>query len=560
MRGGRVVEEGPTGRLLADPAEEYTRQLRAAVRSRPDSEKYAPVSGPVAGRRRHPGRLPPSPRLIPPRHHRSSRMKTLVTASHVIGYDPEADDHVLIRDGQVVYEGSRIVHVGRGYDPAACDVVVDAGLALVGPGFVDLDALADIDHALLDTWHADDRGLEWSEEYVLGGPRAVFDAEDRAFIREYALTQLIRNGITTAMPIAAETHSAWAETYDDLVSVADSAARFGLRMYLGPSYRSGVPVVTADGTRTRHWRPERGEEGLADAIRFVRDHDGAHDGLIRGALLPCRIETLTPDLMRATAAAAEELDCLVRLHCLQGTGERAHLAEEHGTTPLALLKETGLLGPRLLIPHAIYIGGHSEVETPYAGELEDLATVAGIVHCPLTMVRYGAALEDFDRYRAAGVNIAMGTDSFPPDMIRNMDYGTNLSKLTTGRLEAGSAADYYRAATLGGARALGRTDLGRLTPGALADLVVVRLDGPRTGPVDDPLRTLLMNASGADVDTVVINGRTVLEAGTVPGLDETAWRTRAQGIFDRMKDAYADRDHFHRTTADLFPDSFTSWA
>ncbi|MFB7579575.1 MULTISPECIES: chlorohydrolase family protein [Streptomyces] len=483
-------------------------------------------------------------------------MRTLVTASHVIGYDPEADDHVLIRDGQVVYEDTRIVHVGHGYDPAACDAVVDAGAALVGPGFVDLDALADIDHALLDTWHADGRGLDWSEEYALNGPTAVFDADDRAFVREYALTQLIRHGITTAMPIAAETHSDWAETYDDLARVADAAARFGLRMYLGPSYRSGVPVVTPDGTAAVHWRPERGERGLADAIRFVRDFDGAHGDLVRGALLPCRIETLTPELMRATADAAEELDCLVRLHCLQGTGELRRLADRHATTPLGLLKETGLLGPRLLIPHAIYIGGHSEVDTPYAGELDDLATVAGIVHCPYTMVRYGAALEDFDRYRAAGVNIAMGTDSFPPDMIRGMDYGTNLSKLTTGRPEAGSAADYYRAATLGGARALGRTDLGRLAPGALADLVVVRLDGPRTGPVDDPVRTLLMNTSGADVDTVVVNGRTVLRAGRIPGVDETAWRTRAQRLFDRMKAAYADRDYLHRTTDALFPGSF----
>ncbi|GGY59746.1 chlorohydrolase family protein [Streptomyces omiyaensis] len=483
-------------------------------------------------------------------------MKTLVTASHVIGYDPGTDDHVLLRDAQVVYEGNRIVHVGHGHDPAACDEVLDAGLALVGPGFVDLDALADIDHALLDTWHADGRGLQWSEEYALRGPVPVFDAEDRAFLRAYALTQLVRNGITTAMPIAAETHGEWAETYDDLVSVADSAARIGLRMYLGPSYRAGVPVVTPDGERAIHWRPERGDEGLAEAVRFVRDVDGAHDGLIRGALLPCRIETLTPELMRATARAAEELDCPVRLHCLQGTGEREELAGRHGTTPLGLLEETGLLGRRLLVPHAVYIGGHSQVEAPYAGELDALARIAGIVHCPHTMVRYGAALEDFDRYRAAGVNIAMGTDSFPPDMIRNMDYGTNLSKLTTGRPEAGSAADYYRAATLGGARALGRDDLGRLAPGALADLVVVRLDGPRTGPVDDPIRTLLMNASGADVDTVVIDGRTVLAAGRVPGVDETAWRTRAQGLFDRMKNAYAGRDYRHRATEELFPDSF----
>ncbi len=76
--------------------------------------------------------------------------------------------------------------------------------------------------------------------------------------------------------------------------------------------------------------------------------------------------------------------------------------------------------------------------------------------------------------------------------------------------------------------------------------------------MDDPVRTLLMNTSGADVDTVVVNGRTVLRGGAIPGLDETAWRARAQDVFDRMKAAYATRDYRHRTPAELFPASFPS--
>jgi cytosine/adenosine deaminase-related metal-dependent hydrolase len=480
-------------------------------------------------------------------------MRTLITASWVVSY--EDGDHVLVRDGQVVYEDERIVFVGRGYTGTA-DETIEAGDSLVGPGFIDLDALADIDHALLDTWHADGRGLEWSLEYAQGRRAAVFPLEDTLFMREYALTQLIRNGITTAMPIAAETHSVWAESYEELAGVAEIAGRLGLRMYLGPSYRSGVSVVTPDGASEVWWQPQLGERGLSDAVRFVNDFDGAHGDLVRGVLLPCRIETLTEQLMRQTARAAEELDCLVRLHCLQEPDEHVQLMARHGCGPLELLEKTGLLGPRLLVPHGIHIGGHSEVDAPYQGELEALARIAGIVHCPLTMVRYASALEDFDRYRAAGVTLALGTDSFPPDMIRNMDYGNNLSKLITHRLDAGSAADYYRAATLGGARALGRPDLGRLAPGALADLTVVDLADPRTGPVDDPIRTLLMNSSGAHVTTVVINGRTVLKDGLIPGIDAEVQRVRAQAYFERMKEAYPGRDYLRRTVEQLFPPSF----
>ncbi|GAA2412290.1 amidohydrolase family protein [Nonomuraea africana] len=474
---------------------------------------------------------------------------TVVRASYVIGFD--GADHVVHRDGCVVYSGDSIVHVGPSYEGPA-DEVIDAGEAIVGPGFIDLDALSDIDHALIDTWHASSDGLTWSAEYAAGRRAAVFPLEETLFMREYALTQLIRNGITTAMPIAAETHSAWAESYEEFAGIAEIAGRLGLRMYLGPSYRSGVPVMR-DGARDVHWEPELGEKGLAEAVRFVRDFDGAYDGRLRGALLPCRIETVTLDLMRATARAAEELDCLVRLHCMQGLTELRLLREWYGRHPLDVLESVGLLGPRLLIPHALYLG---TPDAPFEGSPDRLAALAGIVHCPLTTVRYGDALQDFDRYRAAGVNVALGTDSFPPDMIRNMDYGNNLAKLVTGRLEAGSAADYYRAATLSGARALGRDDLGRLAPKAKADLVVVDLSGPRTGPVDDPIRTLLMNCSGADVTTVVIDGRVVMRDRVIPGVDEAAFRRRAQAYFTEMKAAYSTRDHLRRPVEELFPPSF----
>ncbi|GAA4067375.1 chlorohydrolase family protein [Nonomuraea soli] len=461
-------------------------------------------------------------------------MRILLKASFVVGHD--GDDHVIHRDGCVVLEGDEVVHAGGPYDGEA-DEVIDAGHALIGPGFIDLDALADIDHAILDTWHADSSGLAWSDDYALHRRQAVFPLEDTLFMREYALTQLIRNGITTAMPIAAETHSAWAESYEEFAGVAEIAGRLGLRMYLGPSYRSGVPVT---GGRVL-WEPANGERGLADAVRFVKDFDGAYGGRLRGALLPCRIETLTPELLRATAEAAEELDCLVRLHCMQSPREAGLL----GRQPVDALEDSGLLNHRLIVPHARYIE---------PSDVPRLAAIAGIAHCPLTSVRYGDALHDFDSYRAAGVNVALGTDSFPPDMIRNMDYGNNLAKLVTGRLDAGAAADYYRAATLGGARALGRDDLGRLAPGAKADLIVVDLSGPRTGPVDDPIRTLLMNCSGADVTTVVIDGRVVMRDRVIPGAEDL--RERAQAYFDRMKAAYSTRDHLRRDPDTLFPPSF----
>jgi cytosine/adenosine deaminase-related metal-dependent hydrolase len=474
-------------------------------------------------------------------------MRTRLRARFVIGHDGR--DHVVYENGELVYEHDRVLFVGHGY-PGPVDDTIEYGDALVGPGFVDLDALADVDHGIIDTFQPTElaKGLTWSEEYFRERRHDVFSREEEAFQRRYALAQLLLNGITTVVPIAAETHKGWAETFDQWADVADAAGELGIRIYAGPSYRSGVAVVRADGSPTVLWDEPLGEAGLRDAVRFVETFDGAHGGLVRGALLPCRIETVTLDLMRATARAAAELGCPVRIHAAQGALEVKLLREWYGKGPIELLGEVGLLGPLVSSPHGRFV-------TP--DELRLLAdTGTTVVHCPLTSIRHGHVLESFDRYRAAGVRVALGTDTFPPDMIRVMDLGSNLNKHADADQSAGQAADLYRAATVGGADALGRDDLGRLAPGAKADITVVDLSQLRTGPIDDPIRTLLYNANGANVRDVVVDGRTVVKDGAIPGLDAEEIRRRGQAWFEKMKAHYAERDYLGRSTEELFPPSF----
>ena len=101
----------------------------------------------------------------------------------------------------------------------------------------------------------------------------------------------------------------------------------------------------------------------------------------------------------------------------------------------------------------MYIGGTSANPDGDPDDLKTLAaTGASVIHCPMTSIRYGTMLDSFPRFRAAGINVALGTDSFPPDMIRNMDIGVHLSKYVEDRLDATRAAELFRSATLGGAR------------------------------------------------------------------------------------------------------------
>ncbi len=466
--------------------------------------------------------------------------------------------HVMLTDAEVVVEDSRIVAVGpRGAQ--VVDEVIELGNAVLMPGLIDLDALTDIDHTILDSWQSRELGLglQWSREYATHRRRAVFDAEERAFIREYGFVQLLLHGVTTAMPIASEVHSDWAETFEDAVAMAEAARRLGLRVYLGPAYRSGVNVVDDDGTRSIYWNDELGVDGFEGAARFLEWAAAQNTDLVHGSLLPCRIETLSEDLLHRTSALAAETGVLVRLHALQGLHERAFVLERFGVSPLAVLRQTGLLGPNLLIPHGIYIDSNPHVDADTDDDLGTLAASgASIVHCPLTSARHGSALDSFDRYRAAGVRLCLGTDSFPPDLVRGIDIGVTLAKVLASRLDAATYGDYVSTATLGGADALHRPDLGRIEVGATADLVAFRLDDPRDGVLDDPIRTLCMNSSGRAADFSMVAGQITLRDGIIPGIDLPAMTRRAQSLFDRMREAYPERDYLRRSSAELFPASF----
>ncbi|WP_199548163.1 chlorohydrolase family protein [Streptomyces sp. N35] len=485
-------------------------------------------------------------------------MHTRWRAAHVLAY--QNGQHALLRDGEVVWQDDTIVHVGRSWE-GPVDEDVDLGDRLVMPGLIDLDALTDIDHLILDSWHSPETGpgLQWSRTYARGS-RDVFTRAERAVIREYALVQLALHGITTYMPIASEVHSSWAETFDECADMAETSRRIGLRGYLGPSYRSAVNVVDADGGRDLHFDEERGRAGLRDAERFLDHVEQLPAPLVRPALLPCLTETMTPELLRAPAALARSRSVPVRLHCLQGTVERELVQRLYGCTPLELIERTGLFETRLLIPHGIVIDRHPCVHGEDNGDLDTLVHAGvSVIHCPQTSLRYGDVLHSFGEYRRAGLNLCPGPASSPPDLTRGMALGAPLAKVVDARADAAPAEAYVESATLGGARALGRDDLGRLAPGARADLVAFRLDDIRDGVLDDPVRTLLLNGTARNASHSVVDGRPVLVDGELPGVDTEALRVQAQGLFAKMRAAYSERDFRRRDADELFPATFPAF-
>jgi cytosine/adenosine deaminase-related metal-dependent hydrolase len=456
----------------------------------------------------------------------------------------------LIEDGEVVIENDRIVWVGRRFEGEVA-ARYDMGEALVGPGFVDLDALSDLDTTVLgmDNQPGSRKGRIWPADYAARAYE-MYSPEELVFQKRYAFAQLLLNGITSALPVASLFYREWGETTAEFEAAAVAAEELGLRVWLGPAYRTGGVILDDAGAMQPVFDEERGLAGLREAAAFAGRIHGKAGGLVSGMFAPDRVETCTGRLLAETFAYARDLDMPVRLHMAQGEMELQTVKRLHGKTAPQWLEGLGLLSPRLIAPHAT-------VATD-----EDLALYAAhgvtVVHCPLVSARHGSALKSFSRLKDMGIRIGMGTDTAPPDMVLNMAVGLMMNRVASAKGDAGSAAEFYDAATLAGADALGRADLGRLAVGAKADIAVFDMADRMIAPRIDPVQTLIYGATGRVTKATIVDGRLSMRDGKVAGIDLDAARGEAQAQFDRLVSLYPQRTYGHPSVETIFPSSYAS--
>lgn len=479
-------------------------------------------------------------------------MITKIKGKYVIGHDGE--DHVIYENGEVVFEDDTIIFVGYGYEGTFDQTIVE-DRAIISPGFIDLDALGDIDHALIDSEvqaEMNDK-LCWSEDYFDNHRYEPMTEEEEAFKSLYAYSHLIMNGITTAMPITSVNYKRCGETYKEIEAAAHNAGKLGLRVYLGPSYVSGMRVVDQNRDIKIKWFTEEGQEGLKNAVEFIKAFDGAYDGLINPVLVPERIELQTEEILVQSKQISRAYNCPIRLHAAQGNFEYKEIWNRHGMSPIAYLNKIGFLDDKTLIPHGIYASGYSKLGDQSDDDLDILiSSGASIIHCPIVFARDGEALESFGRYVRKGIKMSMGTDTFPPDIIRNINVGNSLAMLMDSCSKENFFSEFFRAATTGGAQALGREDLGRLAPGAKADIIIIDMSHYHMGVHDDPIRTLMLSGTGRDVKTSIINGRVVMENGVIPDFDYELNQKKAQAYYEKMKKSYIDRSLYKDVEEDVY--------
>jgi 5-methylthioadenosine/S-adenosylhomocysteine deaminase len=360
---------------------------------------------------------------------------------------------------------------------------------------------------------ADDLPLmRWLEDHIWPAEAKHVSA---ALVKDgtlLACAEMLRGGVTC-----------FNDMYFFPEAALEAAAAAGMRAALGiivVEFPSAYASDPADYLR----------KGLALRDRHL------DDALASFCLAPHAPYTVSDASFRQVATLAAELDLPVHVHLHETQEEIARSLSEHGARPIARLQRLGLLGPGLIAVHAVHLN---------AEEISLLALHGcSVAHCPSSNLKLASGLAPVEALRKAGVNLCLGTDSAASnnrlDMFQEMRTAALLAKAVARDAQAMPAHAALRAATLGGAQALGLGDItGSIEPGKAADLVAVAMRPPELAPCYDPVSHLVYAAGREHVSHVWVNGELRVREGNLQNGAFAGLDTRCQ-LWQNALESHAD--------------------
>jgi 5-methylthioadenosine/S-adenosylhomocysteine deaminase len=462
-------------------------------------------------------------------------------ADWVIAWDESGKRQAYRRNIDVAFRGDAIVHIGPDFSGDAATTIDGKGV-MVMPGFVDIHSHPGHEPAYRGI--REEHGVANMYMSSLYERSQAFDTSDPELQRaslEVALCELLRSGVTTVCDIS--------PIYDGWVDVF---TRSGVRGFLAPGFASSRWKLSDDRSLGFDVDEARGRKGFEAALAFIDRLTG--NPMLSGVVSPMQIENCSDDLLRDSFDAANDRKVPFTLHVAQGVLEHLEMVKRHGVTSIRHAKDIGILGPASIIGHAILPDTHSWIRWWTKDDIKMLAdSGCSVAHCPTPFARYGILLESFGAYVRAGINVGIGTDTTPHNMLEEIRKAGTFSRIAARNINDVSSAMLLHAATIAGAKALLRDDLGKLSPGAKADLVLVDLGHPDMMPARDPLRSLIFHAADRAVKDVYVAGRRVVADGTVTTLDHRGAAERLIEAQLRMMAKTSERDYRGRSADEIAP-------
>ncbi len=414
----------------------------------------------------------------------------------------------VLTPGAVAVDGRDIVAVDTAEAVASrftAKETVDATGDVILPGLVNTHTHAPM---VLYRGLADDMGLmDWLQKYIFPAEAKTVSPE---FVRagtHLAALEMIQSGTTT-----------YADMYYFEEEIAKATKAAGLRGVLGQT----IIQFPAPDAKTP-------ADALARAKRFIEQFAG--DDLIVPAVAPHSMYTLDAAALKASAGLAARYKAPLLTHLAETKDEITIARQKHQTTPARYLESLGFFVPRTLAAHAVHLTDADLRLLTRRG--------VGVAHNPESNMKLASGTARVPAMRHAGIPVGLGTDGAASnndlDMFEAMRQAALLQKLQTGDPRAIPARVALEMATIEGARALGMDrDIGSLTAGKRADLIVVSMASARQTPMYDPISHLVYVTRGADVKTTIVNGRLLMRDRRMLTLDERAVLDEANRLAARV--------------------------
>ena len=397
---------------------------------------------------------------------------------------------------------NRIVPTEPGNVANQVSTIIDCREKAAIPGFVNMHT-----HAAMTLFRGfgDDMPLmRWLEKKIWPN-EAKLTYEDVYWGAKLACVEMLRSGTTTFF-----------DMYHQLDATAQAVEEMGLRAVLSEACFD-------------HFKPELAERRKKDIMQRF-NADSPYSDRIRYALGPHAIYTVSGELLRWTADFAKEHDVFIHTHLAETESEVKQCVERFGTTPVRYLHRLGVLSPRLVLAHVLYIDGE---------EIRILAdSGVKVVHNPASNMKLGSGYQfKYTAMNEAGIPIAIGTDGCSSsnnlDMVEAMKLASLLGKSWRKDPEVMTCHEVFHAATQAGADMLD-IPAGRIEEGCLADICLIDLNIPAFTPNHNFISNLVFSANGSCVDTVICDGRIVMRDKKVEGEDEIMEKA-ASAAYDLIK-------------------------
>ena len=411
-------------------------------------------------------------------------------------------------EGGIVVEDGRIAELlPRGAAPASpVNETFDASRHVVLPGLVNAHH-----HFYQTLVRAHPVGLKLDLLPWLVALYPIWSRMDERDLRlatRVALVELLLSGCTTS----ADHHNLFPPGLENAIDVEVEETRaLGVRATIT---RGSMSFSTKDGGLPPENVVQDDDIVLEDCARVAKAyHDPGWGSMTQIAFAPCSPYAVHKPLMPALAQLADDIDVRLHTHLMQVEDEERYSVEAHGLRPIDFLESVGWLSPRLWIAHAVHF-------TP-----DDISRFGrsgvGVCHLAAADMLLAAGICPAKDFEAAGSPVSLGVDGSSSNDSSNLMEAVRHS-LMLQRLRYGASSvthiDALRWATEGGARCLGRTDIGRIAVGACADLALFTLDEPRFSGAHDPLAALVL-CGAHRADRVMVGGQWRVIDGAVVGLD-----------------------------------------